>query len=70
MGQLDGASATERRHHERKIAGRLSAVLGPLAVAEWKADDPGRWWNIRDSILAVRAELVRRVLAAESVALR
>lgn len=70
MGQIDGARQSERRDHERKIARRLSAVLGPAAAAEWKKADPGRWWSIRDTILVARAELVRRVLANESVALR
>jgi hypothetical protein len=70
MGQLDGVQASERRNQERKIANRLSAVLGPAAVAEWKASDPGRWWSVRDTILDARKELVRRVLASDAVALR
>lgn len=70
VAAIDGAPGAQRTDLEKKIAGRLADILGPAPVAEWNVDNPGRWWNIRDTILAARGELVRRVLAEGPVSLR
>jgi hypothetical protein len=70
VATFDGASDGVRADLEKKISGRLADILGPTAVAAWKPANPSRWWSIRDTILAARGELVRRVLLSGPVALR